>query len=191
MGNIVSITTLVLQDQRQGYIFVDTSFLFLQPHSLQIYLNLEILLNFLSKLYIPPWLGKIFKFLVFKLLEDAFASHKIGSGIFLLMPPGEFLPQVLVISSPQAEGNYTSPHAVFFENLSPSRRGGACSSSNANQNVIFSYKIILLYCFIVSSPFAAGGIDFQKNTARGGISNFFLLEDNKNLEESLAQRVHE
>ena len=118
MGNIVSVTTLVLQDQRQGYIFVDTSFIFLQPHSLQIYLNLEILLNFLSKLYIPPWLGKIFKFLVFKLLEDAFASHKIGSGIFLLMPPGEFLPRFLS-SVPPRQREITRPPMQFFLKIFP------------------------------------------------------------------------
>ena len=40
------------------------------------------LLNFLSDLYIPPWLGKIFKFMVFRFLENAIAGQKIESNHF-------------------------------------------------------------------------------------------------------------
>ena len=32
---------------------------------------------FLNFLYIPPWLRKSFKFMVLRLLEDTFISHKI------------------------------------------------------------------------------------------------------------------
>ena len=39
-------------------------------------------LNFFSKLYIPPWLEEIFKFIVFRLIKNTFASQKIESGHF-------------------------------------------------------------------------------------------------------------
>ena len=45
--------------------------------SLGLYLSPEHLLNFLSNLYITPWLGEIFKFMVFRLLENVFVIQKI------------------------------------------------------------------------------------------------------------------
>ena len=37
----------------------------------------EYFLNFFSKLYIPPWLDKSFKFMVLRLLANTFVSQKI------------------------------------------------------------------------------------------------------------------
>ena len=45
------------------------------------YLSQESLFNFLWNLYILPWLWEIFKFMVLKLLENAFASQKIATSL--------------------------------------------------------------------------------------------------------------
>ena len=42
--------------------------------------------NFLSNPYIPVWLGIIFKFMVLKSLENAFASQEIESTHFTNVP---------------------------------------------------------------------------------------------------------
>ena len=63
--NVVSITTLVVQDYLQGYILS------------YIYRTLRALA--LSRIffpYIPPCLEKIFKFTLFTLLQNAFSSQK-------------------------------------------------------------------------------------------------------------------
>ena len=44
-------------------------------NSLRLYISPEYLLNCLTNLYIPLRLGEIFKFMVFRLLENAFASQ--------------------------------------------------------------------------------------------------------------------
>ena len=54
---------------------------------LKLYLFLEYLLNFHSNLYIPPWLWKIFKFMVFRLLEKTFVGQKIWSSHFYSCQP--------------------------------------------------------------------------------------------------------
>ena len=54
----------------------DTSF-HISINSLGFYLSPECFLNFLSNLYVPPWLGKIFKFTVFTFLENV-----LNIGIF-------------------------------------------------------------------------------------------------------------
>ena len=66
----MSITPRVLQDQPQGYILS----YFYEP--LRI-LSLPFVFIFLENLYIPPWLVKTFKFMVFILLKNAFVSKKI------------------------------------------------------------------------------------------------------------------
>ena len=58
------------------------------------------MLNFHSDLYIPLWLGKVFKFLVFRLLENAFTSQKIESTLYAHTPPRQ---QYFEHLSPQAE----------------------------------------------------------------------------------------
>ena len=71
----------------------------------ELYLSPYFLLNFLSNLYIPPWLRKFFKFMVFKFLENTLASQNIDSRHFYscshplpIAPAVKTLPQVL--SSP-------------------------------------------------------------------------------------------
>ena len=62
--------------------------------------------NFLSKLYTPPWSGK---FLVFRLLGKAFASHKNWKYIFSLMPfpPSKTCRKVFIITLLPAEWNFS------------------------------------------------------------------------------------
>ena len=55
-----------------------------------VYLSPEYLLNFFSNVYIPRWLGKIFKFVVLRPLENAFVCQKIESVHF----PKQKSPQV-------------------------------------------------------------------------------------------------
>ena len=89
---------LVLQYQPQGYLASCFHGL------LKLYFSPKHLTNFLSN-HILPWLGKIFKFMVPKLLENAFANQKIESSHFDTCLLGKTLTQVLVITT-QAEGNY-------------------------------------------------------------------------------------
>ena len=60
--------------------------------SLELYLFPEGLLYLLLNLYIPPWLGEIFKFMVFRSLENEFVSQKIESIHFYSCLLGKTLP---------------------------------------------------------------------------------------------------
>ena len=75
------------------------------------HLSPEHLLNFLSNLYAPPWFEENFKFIVFRLLENAFASQKIKSShfknFFYSCVLGKTFPQVFINNNTQAEGNYS------------------------------------------------------------------------------------
>ena len=72
----------------------------------------EYFLNFFSNLYITPWLRKNFKFMVLRLLENAFVSQKIESVHFYFIPYANIFPRFL--SLPQAGGNYPfPPHNAF------------------------------------------------------------------------------
>ena len=53
---------------------------------LGVYLPLEFLLNLLSNLYRPQLLGKSFKFMVFRILENAFLSRNFESRNFHSCP---------------------------------------------------------------------------------------------------------
>ena len=55
-----------------------------------LYLSPGYLSNFHSELYIPPWLGKIFKFMLFSLLENAFMRQKLNLDIFSHGPETKF-----------------------------------------------------------------------------------------------------
>ena len=86
---------------------------------LALYLSLEYFPNFLSKLYIPLWLGKICKSMLFRLLENRFASLKVDSMHFYSYPQEKFSPRFLS-SPPGEEKLFTSPHRQhFFENMFP------------------------------------------------------------------------
>ena len=72
----------------------------------------EYFLKFFSNRYIEPWLQKSFKFMVLRLLENA----------FLLMSPSKTFPQVLTITTPQEETNHFPQTTIFIFFLS--RKGG-------------------------------------------------------------------
>ena len=57
------------------------TFFHIYLNSFGLYLSPECLLTFLSNLYIQPWLGKIFKFMVFIFLE-----YLLNLDIFTLFP---------------------------------------------------------------------------------------------------------
>ena len=73
----------------------------------------------LKHVYITPWLGKIFKWMVFRLPENAFVSQKIESrqvthAPSCNSPPPPPHPHVLLIITPMQREITHSPHAVFF-----------------------------------------------------------------------------
>ena len=65
--------------------------------------------------------GKVFNFIVFRLVEDAFITQKIASRILYSCPPGKVLSQVPIITH-QAEGNYSSPSRTFSKISFPSAK---------------------------------------------------------------------
>ena len=65
------------------------------------FLNVSLL--FVSNLYIPSWLEKNFKFMVFRLLENALAIQKEFENTYSC-PTRQNLPQVII--TPWTEGNY-------------------------------------------------------------------------------------
>ena len=81
-------------------------------NSLGFYLSPKCLLNFLSNLYIPPCVGKIFKFMVFSFLENA-----LNLGIFThAFPPHSKLSPKFLSSHPRQREINHSPRLQFFEN---------------------------------------------------------------------------
>ena len=67
--------------------------------------------------------GKVFKFMVLRLLENTFASQKIEFSYFY-SPPFKTLPLVLNITS-QAEQKYSSFQAVIFrKSVFPQQKRG-------------------------------------------------------------------
>ena len=112
------ITKTVLQDNLKD----TSSHSFI--NSFGLYLSPEYLSDFLSKLYVPPWLGKSFKFVVFRLLKNGFASQKIESTHFYSYTQAKLSPRFLQ-SSPRQRKITHPPTAAFFENLLPEqeRRG--------------------------------------------------------------------
>ena len=56
------------------------------------HLSPEFLLIFLSNLYITPFLGKIFKLMVLRLLKTKLVSQKIKSRQFVMIPMQNSLP---------------------------------------------------------------------------------------------------
>ena len=82
-------------------------------------------LNFFSNLYIRPRLGKVFKFMMFRLLENAFMSEKVESRhSYLCSTSSKTHLQVLIIN-PQTEGNYSFPPGSIFSRIFfPQQKGG-------------------------------------------------------------------
>ena len=91
--------------------------------SLEFYLSQEFLLDFLSNLNIPPWLGKIFKLMLFRLLENAFASQTFESIHFYSCPsPGKT--SHILIFTPKEEENYPFSAGSFFSKIYSSKQKG-------------------------------------------------------------------
>ena len=68
-------------------------FCHISTDSPRLYFPPGYLFNFPSNLYIWSWLwlGEIFKFILFRWLENPFATQKKKKNKILLMPPGKFL----------------------------------------------------------------------------------------------------
>ena len=81
----------------------------------------RIFVEFSLKPVYPTMVGKVFNFIVFRLLEDAFITQKIASRILYSCPPGKVLSQVPIITH-QAEGNYSSQAEFFLKSLFPQQK---------------------------------------------------------------------
>ena len=66
------------------------------------------------RMYTPAWLGNIFKFMVLRLLENAFVSQKIESVRFYLCPISKNVPQALIITTPGRRKLTISPKKRFL-----------------------------------------------------------------------------
>ena len=86
---------------------------------LGLYLSSKILFSILSRLHTPPCLGKIFKSIVFRLLEYAFEQNKNWNWTFLLvLSQAKFSPRLKEITH--------LPRQCFFwkfKNVSPQQKG--------------------------------------------------------------------
>ena len=119
MVNIVLPTNLVLQDSPQGCIF---------PYFYKLIMVLSLSRLFVGfseklywkNLYIPTWLKKSFKLIMFSLLENAFVNQKIESRHFYSCPQAKYLPGYY--HHPQTEENYSFPQA-FQKFIPPAERG--------------------------------------------------------------------
>ena len=91
---------------------------------ISIYLSPEYLSNFLSELYTRLWLGKIFRFMLLRLLGNAFATQKIESRHFYSCPPqAKFFHRFL--SSLLRHREITDlPQALFFRKYVPQLKRG-------------------------------------------------------------------
>ena len=111
---------------------------------LGVYLPLEFLLNLLSNLYRPQLLGKSFKFMVFRILENAFLSRNFESRNFHSCPkpkqptdpPIPHHPLEVLIIYPKTE-------AAIFENLLPQQKDTSQMICKVNQSTGF-YMMALL-----------------------------------------------
>lgn len=117
---------LVLIWSTSGVWKTNTSF-HISINPLELYLSPEIFLNLLLKLCMSPWMGKVLKFVVFRLPENTFLTQKFENGIFLT-PLGKTLSQVPIIAPDtnlvppvieRWEGSYVDLH--IFVKFSPAR----------------------------------------------------------------------
>ena len=127
--------------------FSDT-YIHISINSLGPFLSPECLFNFLSNLYIPTCMGKLFKFMLFRFLENVF-----NLGIFTHSVPAhsKFCPKFLSPQTRQTEIIH-SPRKHFFENLfSPiaERRRGKydlfCQNSIGKYDDLKYQSIYILY----------------------------------------------
>ena len=93
---MVLITTLALQDKPQRYIL---SYLYRLVRALSLSRTFILFSVFIS--HIPPWLGKVFKFMVFGLLLKCICKSRNESRHFYLWSPAKNFSQVLITPSRQ------------------------------------------------------------------------------------------
>ena len=91
---------------------------------LGLYLCSEFFLNVVVKLYIQLWLGKIFQFMMLRLLENAFTCQKNWKKALLFMPPQTKLSR-RSLSSPPGRWKLVIPPDRIFQKIyfHPSRKG--------------------------------------------------------------------
>ena len=92
--------------------FKDTPSHISMDYLLGVYILSRIFLNVFANLHIAPWLQKILKFMVLRLLENAFVSQKIQFVHFYLCPEAKISPRFLSLQL-QAGGNFSFPPHVF------------------------------------------------------------------------------
>ena len=68
---------------------------YISMDSYEVYILSRIFFYFFSNLYIAPWLQKGYKFMVLRLLENAFVSQKIESVHLYLCPQANIFPRFL------------------------------------------------------------------------------------------------
>ena len=101
-------------------------------NSLGLYLSQDCLLNFLPNFYIPPCVGKSFKFIEFTFLENALILGIFTHALPHLKHAPKFFP-----SRPRQKEITFSPTQYSFENLFPptaERVGG-------NYDLLFQYSV--------------------------------------------------
>ena len=89
---------------------------------LRLHLSQQFLVNFQSNQYIPPWLGKTFKFMVFRLLENSFRGHRIEFMYFYFCKLAKRSLRFLSSPPRQRETLLIPSKAALFEKSFPSSR---------------------------------------------------------------------
>ena len=113
--------------KRGGWHFWGVGRWYPNSHYVGLYLSLEYLSNFLSKLYIPishRGLGKMSYLCCSYYSKMHLRVKKLDLQIFTHAHPGKFLPKVLIITPRQREITHSPLAAMFFwKSVSPSRLG--------------------------------------------------------------------
>ena len=86
----------------------------------------------LKLLYIPPCVGKFFKFIIFTFLENA-----LNLGIFTHVPPHSKLGPKFLSSHPRQKEITHSPRQYFFEYLLPP----AAERGEENNDLLYQNSI--------------------------------------------------
>ena len=98
------------------------------------------LVGFLSNFYIPPCVGKIFKFMEFTFLENILIRD-----IFTHVPPHSKLVSKFLLSRPRQKEITHSPRQHFFKNLFPPKAERKLERGNYDllyQNSVKNMKMI-------------------------------------------------
>ena len=121
------------------------TFFHISINSLGLYLSAECLLNVLSKMHIPPCVGKIFKFMAFTFLEIAL---NLGITSAPTPPHSKLSPKFL---SSLGKGNYSFPRAELEQFIWLNSRNGRGESYNGSSwgslvlNQLFYSGIFITY----------------------------------------------